>query len=286
MIQKKMQLVAGSILLLSASILHASNGCPGPTGIIASPTGNIKQCGGTWTTPIGGQSNWSAKNVKDKYKCPNCCPDTFNDPAGYQWVSTYLTNSGGMNGSSITLTADHAPHTGVAVRLDVEAVHATSFTQVASLNANIVIPTNETSNSGTNIGCGTKFGYNSLWSGTVSVAGCALDFSGCEVNENGWSGFITNGCGIPDVTVGHGEAGHWQSIGAGNTWTNGDQLSSGCHSANTSYPDGCSTTFTTNWIIRVKGTSDAGYQYNQPTYTFSVPTGGTFSGITGTRSSN
>jgi len=281
-----------SFVMCATLNVFATDSCGVPDGDIDVPSGNIaNKSANHWVTPIGADSTWSAINLNDDdwdtATC-QCKDDVIPNPSGIKWVSTYLTNAN-MLGTSKTLTADNATHTGVGVYLQLDDagnyINDGGFTQVASQTVDIVKPDKETSAIVEPSSCSAydpdyPYGDSNLWKGTVAYGAYGLDFSHCQVTENGWNGFTTNGCNLAPPQVGDGTV--WLDIDGSNTWE-ADNVST-CRCVNTYFPSGCTSVESTRWYIRVSGT---GYSelYHEPTYTATVPSGGYFADMTVTRSS-
>lgn len=256
----------------------------GTTGPCTAPEGKIdiepsQKCNGKYTVAIGKDITLKAVSLKDKdCYCGRGVEDTINTATGVRWSvgGGIGTLDGGTDGTPKKYTAPRTTHTNVAVRLQVndeatapETYDDGGFTEVTSLNLDVVIPNRDVSTLDASSACpGGIFGVDHRYKSTLSRIGCTVDFSGLETTETGCTE-TQNTCGYPPGSTGNGcgNGTVWLVVDSSNVYRH-DRLSN-CASIN---PKNCVLKRTLYWAIRASG----GGNYSLPNHiaTFNIPAAG------------
>lgn len=252
------------------------------SGAGSAPTGNIQispsqTCGGVQTVAIGKNLTLTAGGLSDEdCKCGQTVQDSIDPSSGVKWVINQGTFTGGDMGTPKTWKAPTDPATSLGVRLKVDDTATASdttddggFTEVASLNVNVVIPNNDVSTLDITPTCGTGlFGIDHRYKGRLSRTGCTVDFSGLLITETGCTE-TQNTCGYPPGSAGNGcgDGTVFLTVDGSNDYRH-DRLSN-CSSLN---PTNCVLTRTLYWTIKASG----GSVHATPDHvaTFTIPAAG------------
>jgi len=277
---KKTQLTAIILLSIGASNLVFAGG---KTGACTPPEGEIdiqpsQKCGGTYTVAIGKDLTLTANGLKDKdCYCGSGVQDSINTTSGVKWSvgGGMGTFTGGDTGTPKTWTAPATTHTSLAVRLQVDDEATAShtfddggFTEVTSLNLDVVIP-NKVTFSVTNGSCGSGLvGHEKFISDTVNRNQCTVDFQGLDIYELQGFTVISDGCSI---YANHSTGTDPATIGSGNVAAKiyggaGNDVHYICYPASVVYPSNCDSSNTCQWVIQASGGSSINMFTRKYTY--------------------